>query len=568
MRISRGWTIAVAGAFAISAWAGPQKATKLPVVNGRTVLATVAEEPVYLDSLEELLREIEADAEVGGGTPQDPYEILERLVTIKLIAQEGRNIGLHADPGLRKALEVFEKERLRRTLLEIPARAVTRLDPADARRALRLLEGEARIESVVFDEEASAKSFLAGLSPSSEFPKEASEAVSGGTARASEPAGWVSIRDLAPAVASLLAAVEPPRLAGPLPVETGWAVIRLLEWKVPDDPAKRAEAESEGLAQKRLAAVVEYTSALKERYLEVDRELLESVDFDTAEGAPEKRKDDERILAKVEGGEPIRVKDLAGALQMRFFHGSSRAAQKKRINRFRSEVFNELALNRVALLEAAKLGLDRKPEHLSAVSEREDDMVFGLFVQRVIQPELRLGEEEVRAHFDVHRAEYKSPEHVVLDAIAFGSRAEAEQALARYRRGAEFQWVRGNSAGVLASDHPDAELEFVGRPVSRPELPSAAREALEGAAKGEVRLYEEPGAASFLLRVTAVLPPRPLDYEAARPAAARRVLQEKTERLIERWVGRLGEAYPVRYHVTPATLKTVLSPPAAKRRSG
>jgi hypothetical protein len=240
--------------------------------------------------------------------------------------------------------------------------------------------------------------------------------------------------------------------------------------------------------------------------------------------------------------------------------------EKKRINRRKRAALDEILVRRIAVLEARRLGLDKSRDYLDAVAEREESLLFGTFVQRVIRPDARASDDEIRRFFDSHRDEFTGPELVRLDAVAFGSREHAERAVARLRAGADFQWVREHIEGRLDSSDARVTLDVRGRELTTGDLSEGARMALQGAKREDLRIYEDPDGAVYVLRVVEVVPPRPLELEAARDAVARGVEQEKTRRAVEDWTSKLREASKVEVLVTPQELSALVARPPEKAR--
>jgi hypothetical protein len=105
-------------------------AQTLPVRNGRPAVATVGADTISLD---ELVAELgpaadRARLQQGRATAAD-LEVLDRLVTIKLIVQDATAMGLGESPEIQKQVEVTSREILREVLYAKLTRDV-KPDPA------------------------------------------------------------------------------------------------------------------------------------------------------------------------------------------------------------------------------------------------------------------------------------------------------------------------------------------------------------------------------------------------------------------------------------------------------
>ncbi len=91
----------------------------LPTRDGRPVVAVVGQQPIFLDEFL-MNRGPQADRtalQQGRGTADD-LELLNRLVTIRLVAQEATRMGLDEVPDIQRQVEVTSREILREVLLE------------------------------------------------------------------------------------------------------------------------------------------------------------------------------------------------------------------------------------------------------------------------------------------------------------------------------------------------------------------------------------------------------------------------------------------------------------------
>jgi len=116
------------------------------------------------------------------------------------------------------------------------------------------------------------------------------------------------------------------------------------------------------------------------------------------------------------------VADLTKALEKKFFHGTERAAEKKRINQRKDQVLEEILNRRVIIKEAKRQKLDRTEFYKTRTEEYRNGILFGTFVQKVIAPDLKVDEEELKSYYQAHIAEYTFPEMVRIDGLAFSDR--------------------------------------------------------------------------------------------------------------------------------------------------
>ncbi len=551
------WIAAVVGAACAAG-----EPVRLPVVEGKEALATVNGEPVTLDELKLQIAAFHAGMAHGAaatGTDRpDAAGVLERMIEAKLIVQEARNIGLDEQPELRAAVEAFEKEQRRRLLYDREIAGIQRPDPIRVERLYRRQAARYRVSSVLFEDAARAESLVSDVRAGGDFEALAREAVASGAARPGDREVWLGGAELRPEIEAVVAGLEPGATSGPIRVQGGVTVVRLLESEVPDDPDARRKAEGEALRERRVEALRAFGASLLARHCKIDRRVLDSIDYDAPVPGVAAYRQDPRVVARVKGQEPITVAALTEALERRFFHGADGPSPRARRDARKEEVLDDMLLRRAADVEARRRGLDRSDEFRSSVRGFEDELLFGEFVRKIVDPGIRIDDAALRAYLDAHRSEYAGPERLRLRALAFRGRGEAEEALARLRQGATFEWLRANAEGRLDPKADGRMPEFPEAPVAVSDLPEGARRLLASARAGDERLYEDPSGACFVLQVREVLAPETRSLEAVRGDVEARLRGEERRRAVAEWAARLRAVYEVEEFVDPLRLGRLL----------
>ncbi len=92
---------------------------KLPVIDGQKTVATVNEEPITLAELNQALAAAHAERrnETQAGRI-DFSNIMNRLITTRLIVLEARNMGLDELPAVKNEVNAYAKQLLMEMLLE------------------------------------------------------------------------------------------------------------------------------------------------------------------------------------------------------------------------------------------------------------------------------------------------------------------------------------------------------------------------------------------------------------------------------------------------------------------
>jgi hypothetical protein len=533
-----------------------------------TTVATVNGEPITSD---DLFRQIGAmhggmQAPEGMVSRPDPAGVLERMIDVKLVVQEARNIGLDELPDVQAKIENGRADLIRTFLAEHAVRSIESGDPEFIEQAYREIVLEVGVDSVLFENEEAARTFLAALDAGNGFRAQAAEAIGRGEARGAGDTQYLRVAELQPAVAEALRDVEPGAVVGPVAVSDGSAVIHFVERRVPEDADVRKKVEKQALAMKQQERLQQYMQEMRDRYVEIDQELLDGLDYDGHEGDLTPFLEDERVVARVKGAEPVTVADLTEGLQQKFFHGLEGATGRKRVNQDVAGVLDRLVLQRASELEADRLGIQKSADFQGARKDQIEGILFGAFLNRVINPDVTLDEPELEAYYAEHVADYSSPMMMRLDSIAFGDRASAEAALSKLTQGADLKWMRRNAAGRLDPADVENLLALDGDLLAVPALDPGIQRALQGASAGELRFYaaDEASGPYYVLSASEVFPPKPRPYAEVREEVAKKVFVRKRQQVLDQWVAELRKASEIEVVTDEEQLLQILGLGAAE----
>jgi hypothetical protein len=369
------------------------------------------------------------------------------------------------------------------------------------------------------------------------------------------------LKDLRPRMAQAALDMEADSLSPIFSASGEFLLFHLHDMRFYEDAGVEEEARHKVLEPLRRERANEYIDFLIAKYATIDRRLLDEIDLErettgflwSREERPAdfaKLLADQRVLAAVQGDEPytVTVGDVAAAVEERHFHGIEKAAEKRKLNREKWPVLRDMLLKRVVILEAARQGLDQTDEYLESIREYTTSILFETFVEKVVAPDVKIGEDEVREYHREHIEDFSSPAMYRLSALAFYSERDAEAALEKLRRGADARWVSANSPGQVDKENT-AVAVFNGAVLSLSAMPEELRAAVGRARQGDALLYSSPEGYHHVISIDNVFPAEPQAYEAARGAIAKILFQAKLEALVDEWSGKLKEAYETRIFV-------------------
>jgi hypothetical protein len=511
-------------------------------------VARVGSEVVSLKQLGDALVGVhEQKTGEGGAKSKALGPILDRLVDMRLLVLEARDMELDKVPQVRAAVAAYKDSELR-GLVERRVTRPLKPDAMEVEQAYREATMQWKIRSVLFASQADAQAFAADVKSGKPFPELAKAALASKKATGEDGAQPVGPKDMLPKVFAAVRTLKQGDTTEPIQVDGGFAVVHLDGFVYHDDPAARAKAEAESLDRQQAVALQRYRADLEKRYVKVDLTLLHALDFEAAKPGFEALKKDRRTVAAIASEKPITVGDLAVELEAGFFHGMEGPIKEKRVNSHKDEALRVMVTRRLFLKEAKRLGIASSAEYREAVAEFERGQLFGQLAEKVIIPDVKVMEEEGKGYYEKHKAEFTYPAFYRLEGLAYSTPKAAQDALKRLQSGTELKWLRANTDGLVPQDKQQLQLE--GTTFSAKALPPELTAAIGGAGRGDYRLYEAPGQQYYVVHVLEQTPPREEPYTAVRDGIVKRLFNENLGKAIKDYAAKLRKTHHVETYIT------------------
>jgi len=531
----------------------------LPVVRGEKILATVNGEPITLNNYRKQFASIHEGATGNEQVrKKDPAEILDRMINGMLVVQEAVTMGLDELPEVRDALEKQRDETLRSLLFNDRVRIVRTPGPKEVDRIYKDSVREIKGASILLDKEEDARSLLAAIKGGGDFAALVTKAVEEGKGKGSGEGDYVKSSGLPPEVSRIVSGLKAGEVSPVISTGKKFTILKVSAVRFPQDSAKRKEAEKAALQTKRTDALKKYVTSLETKYVKRDVKAIKAADFEAETPGFAAMLKDGRPVARIAGESPVTVKDWAESLNRIFFHGIEQAIKQKRLNSKKGQALEQILAKRVVLKEAKRKKLDRSATFRERVDEYRNELLFGVFVRKVIGPESRPTDEELEAFLREHIAEYTVPERIRLDLLVFADRRAAEDAIGKLREGADFQWMRTNAPGQAEPSAASGIMEANGVLVARSELPDGLAQAVAGAGAEDLRLHSSPKGLYAVIAVREVLPSRPEGFESTKDRLESRVANEKRRKALEDWMEKLRKGSRVEVHAKGERIQRLL----------
>ncbi|HSB35180.1 MAG TPA: peptidyl-prolyl cis-trans isomerase [Nitrospirota bacterium] len=541
---------------------GPQVVVRAPIFSplfDRIPLAVVNDDPVTMGDLTNALAESHEERDPArnlSGGKIDFAKILDRLINVRLVVQEAVRIGFDEQPEFKASVDDFSTQSLAKLLMREATKDI-KADPVEVEKRYKDSVVEWKIKSVFFEKEDDAKSMADGIKAGKSYEELAEKAIAEEKAKGMQEGNFVKPKDLAPHIQEAVATMETGSVSPVIKVQAGktagFTVLKLEEKRYPESPEMRDQAQWSVLGEQRTEAWEKFKTELVKKHVKINNRTLGKLDYEASLDKFPKLLEDTRVVAEIKGEKPVTVGDLTDELQKKFWHGVEEAAKSKKLNKqIRPSLFALLG-KRVIAKEVSDRGLANSEEFRKELREYKDQTLFGMFVERVVFPDVKVTEEDLKTYYEKHKQEFQYPEMMKMSSVAFGNKRDAEAALAKLKKGTDMAWVRSNAEGVAARSEDDPLSHLNGSILSVKSLPAGMAKTVTGAHGGEYRLYEGTESGRFyVLSIEDAVPARQQPYEEVREQFRQKAFQEKFSQAMEDWFHKLRSASKVKVYLSEA----------------
>jgi len=477
---------------------------------------------------------------------KDFTALLDRLIDARLLVLDARDSGIDELPEVKRAIADFRETALTEALKAYVTRAV-KADPEEVERLYRREIREWKVTSVLFAKPEDAKRAAGLVAGGKSLDDVGKRAIEEKKATGGDQTDFVPAARMLPAVAAAVDKLAVGRTSPPIQVTGGWAIVRLDAVRYPEKPGARADAEAKALAGKKVSVLRQYYADLARRWVKIDQRLLKRLDYEAPRPGFEVLKKDERPLVRIQGEPPITVGRFSAALEQEFFHGVAEAIRAKRINRQKPVLLDALVSRVVVPKEARRLGLDATAEYERKVADYESSLLFGTYVEKAIAPNVKVPEEELKAYYEQHRAEYAYPAFYRLEGMGFRDVKLAQAAVEKLRAGTDFKWLKANAEGQIPNEERTVVMD--GGVYSARGMPPDMVRGLAGAKKGDFRLHSA-GDQHYVVHVLEEVHASEQPFAEVRKSILQKVTADHVGKAIKETAGKLRGIHDVRVFIT------------------
>jgi parvulin-like peptidyl-prolyl isomerase len=510
--------------------------------------AKVGDEAIMVEDIARSLtlahQSMSAETKAG---KKDFTPVLDRMIQSRLLVQEARAMGIADLPEIQAGIAEYRESALQE-LLKSEVTKDAKPDPALVERQYRDATREWKIKSALFARLADANAVKAAVAKGKSFDDLVKQAIADKKAKGGGAAEFVPRDRMLPEVLAALGPMQKGQLSAPLKLPDGYALIHVEDIRYPEDPKARATAQAQALTEAKKSALKKYYDGLVKKYVKYEQAVLKKLNYDAKKPGLAALEKDQRVVARIQGGKPITVATLTEGMKEQFHHGIENAIKEKKADRLKLITLDVLVSKQIIPLEARARGLDQTPTYQKAVEEYTNSILFAHFVDKAVVPGIQISEDDIKKYYAEHKADFTLPPFYKLEALGFETTKDAQGALNKLRSGTDLKWLRANADNQLKEGA--AELQLGGTTLSANGLPVPVKAQLEGAKKGDYRLYTSPRGQGYVISVLDVTPPSTQPLDEVRGQIRQRLLVERVTLAVKDWAAKVRQARPVKIYLT------------------
>ena len=464
------------------------------------------------------------------GGESETRQFLDLVIDQELLVQEAYRLELEDIPAIQTAVKEYEDRKASEYFVKVEIQQKSVPAPEQVREAWKRETSELyQTREIVLDSRAEADAVYLQLLFGGEvevLARQCSTAPSRVHGGRLPPIGWGA---RSPAWEDAVFRLSPGETAAPFETPEGWQIVELLSVDVVEQPDfGKASQKIQAILAKRM---------VEERRRDISDDLWKkyrvhrsdiALDPDSLRQAATKTPG--LAIATWDGGQ-LAVKEFLSAVDWSAMPADSPG-------RFQAQMEAQLrqTVNApLVLLEARARGYQKAPEVAEAVRRYQEDLMERALYADYIFKGLTVTDQEVRAYYDGHKADYIGPEKRRVAHIVVPTREEAEEIEKAIAEGEQFEKLVSRSTDTESAKKL-GNLGWVTRNDAVGEL-----EAVFSLEEGQVSQPIESKYGYHVFLVRKIVTGEPLEFEEARDRIRKKLIEQKEREKRKLWVQKLRE---------------------------
>jgi parvulin-like peptidyl-prolyl isomerase len=207
----------------------------------------------------------------------------------------------------------------------------------------------------------------------------------------------------------------------------------------------------------------------------------------------------------------------------------------------KEKFLDELIKKELIYQEALKKGVDKNPEFLKKVEDFKKITLISQLLEKEIETKAKVTEKDAKDYYDKHKAELASVSQIRASHILAKTEAEANNILARLKKGEDFAALAKKSSIDTGTAKNGGDLGYFSAGQMSPEIEQAAIKLKPGEVGGPIKTkfgYD-------IIKVVDKKMGKPLEFEKIKNAIMQRISSEKQKEVFDSYVENLKKSYKI-----------------------
>jgi peptidyl-prolyl cis-trans isomerase C len=232
---------------------------------------------------------------------------------------------------------------------------------------------------------------------------------------------------------------------------------------------------------------------------------------------------------------PITIRDFKNKISRLPKHYQAVAEKNKK------DLLDDMIVESLFLEDAVRNGIDKDKEIRDILVEARKKIIVAKFIKIEVDDKVKVSDDEMKAFYDEHKDEFKSPEMWRASHILVASENEAKDVLSELSKGKLFEDI-ARAKSIDATSSRGGDVGYFRKGQVMPEFEDACFGLSVGQTSGIVHTQFGYHIIKLTDKKNEALEP----YESAKPKIENALKLKKRDELFEKLVASLKEKYRVR----------------------
>jgi peptidyl-prolyl cis-trans isomerase C len=207
----------------------------------------------------------------------------------------------------------------------------------------------------------------------------------------------------------------------------------------------------------------------------------------------------------------------------------------------REKFLDEVIKKEILYQEALKQGIDKSPEFIRKMEDAKKMTLISGLLEKEIMSKAQVTDKDIRDYYDQHKNEFTTTSQIRASHILVKTEAEAEEVLARLKKGEKFEDIARKESMDKSSARNGGDIGYFSRGQIVPEFEKAAASLKIGEISGPVKTQF----GYHIIKVTDKKTGPAADFDRVKEIIGQKLTGEKQKEAFDSYLEGLRKKYKV-----------------------